>query len=75
MLSIEQKITLGDVKNLKDLANELLHLVESARMDLNYAIDNNDVAAYDEFENDLISQVETVKFELGDWLKMVKETV
>ena len=75
MLSIEQTITMGDIKNLKELANELLQLAESARMDLNHAIDNNDLTAYEEVESDLIDEVQTVKFELADWLKMVKETV
>ena len=68
MLSMEQNITLGDIRKLKEMAEELMALATAAKNDINKAIDDNDADAYTEIETDLIDETQMLWESLGDWV-------
>ena len=68
MLSMEQNITLGDIRKLKEMAEELMALATAAKNDINKAIDDNDADAYTAIETDLIDETQMLWESLGDWV-------
>ena len=68
MNSIDQTITLGQIRRLTDIANQLLTIAQTAKTDLNEAIANDDADAYRQNEIDIIDETNDLWTELGDWI-------
>ena len=75
MLSINKPITLGDIKRLAEMADELQRIVEMAKMDLNQNITDDDEDGYRQNCVDIADEVENVWLTIGDWKNDVENNL
>ena len=75
MLSIDKPITLGDVKRLAEMADELMNIVNNAKLDLNQNIDDDDEDGYRQNCVDICDEVESVWLSIGDWKNDVENNL
>ena len=68
MLSMNQTITMGDLKRLEEMANSLLAVVQMAKTDLNEAIAENDEDLYAQHCVDIEDEVDDLWTSIGDWV-------
>ena len=75
MLSIDKPITLGDIKRLTEMAEELLTIAQNAKLDLNQNIDDDDEDGYRQNCIDIADEVENVWLTIGDWKNDVENNL
>ena len=68
MLSMDQKITMGNLKRLEEMANSLLKNIQTAKTELGEAIANDDALVYEMCSVDLIDEVDYLWTSIGDWV-------
>ena len=69
MLSMEQKITMGDIKRLEEMANSLLEIAQMAKTDLGDALADDDADLYLQHSIDIIDETSTIINDLNDWVE------
>ena len=75
MLSINKPITLGDIKRLAEMADELQRIIEMAKTDLNQNISDDDEDGYRQNCVDIADEVENVWLTIGDWKNDVENNL
>ena len=68
MLSINQTITMGDIKRLEEMANSLLEIAQMAKTDLGEAIADDDADLYAQHCVDIEDEVDDLWTSIGDWV-------
>ena len=75
MLSIDKPITLGDIKRLAEMADELMTIANNAKLDLNQNITDDDEDGYRQNCIDIADEVENVWLAVGDWKNDVENNL
>ena len=75
MLSITKPITLGDIKRLTEMAEDLLAIADNAKLDLNKNITDNDEDGYRSNCEDIADEVEHLWLSIGDWKNDVENNL
>ena len=75
MLSINKPITLGDIKRLAEMADELMTIANNAKLDLNQNIADDDEDGYRQNCIDIADEVENVWLSVGDWKNDVENNL
>ena len=75
MLSINKPITLGDIKRLTEMTEELLTIAQNAKLDLNQNIADDDEDGYRQNCIDIADEVEHVWLSIGDWKNDVENNL